>query len=115
MLSASSSSSGTLYPIVNYVTCKRFSCAHACFLAAVTVGYEPTRFSEAVCDPCWQEAMKAEIEALERNGTWKIEDLPPGKKAIGCKWVYKIKYKSDGTIERFKARLVVLGNNQVEG
>ena len=84
-------------------------------MAAVTAGYEPTRFSEAIRDPRWQEAMKAEIEALERNGTWKIEDLPPGKKAIGCKWVYKIKYKSDGTVERFKARLVVLGNNQVEG
>jgi hypothetical protein len=44
-----------------------------------------------------------------------IEDLPKGKKAIGCKWVYKIKYKSDGTLERHKAKLVALGNKQVEG
>ncbi|KAL0361118.1 UNVERIFIED_CONTAM: Retrovirus-related Pol polyprotein from transposon RE1 [Sesamum radiatum] len=58
--------------------------------------------------------MKVEIDALERNGTWTIADLPLGKKAIGCKWVYKIKYNSDGTIECFKAYLVVLGNNQVE-
>ncbi|KAL0344228.1 UNVERIFIED_CONTAM: hypothetical protein Sangu_1310200 [Sesamum angustifolium] len=58
--------------------------------------------------------MKAEIDAPERNDTWTIANLPLDKKAIGCKWVYKIKYNYGGTIERFKARLVVLENNQVE-
>ncbi|KAL0427329.1 UNVERIFIED_CONTAM: Retrovirus-related Pol polyprotein from transposon RE1 [Sesamum latifolium] len=95
--------------------CNRFSFAHTRFLAAITAGYEPTSFSEAVRDSRWREAMKVEIDALERNGTWTIADLPLDKKAIGCKWVYKIKYNSDETIERFKARLLVLGNNQVEG
>jgi len=41
--------------------------------------------------------------------------LPSGKKAVGCKWVYKIKYHSDGTMERYKTLLVILGNHQVEG
>ena len=59
--------------------------------------------------------MRKEIQALEENGTWTVEDLPVGKKAIGSKWVYKIKYNSDGSIERCKARLVILGNNQKEG
>lgn len=59
--------------------------------------------------------MKEEIRALEDNGTWTIEDLPMGKKAIGCKWIYKIKYNADGSIERHKARLVIHGNRQVEG
>lgn len=59
--------------------------------------------------------MQQEIDALEKKGTWDIVDLPPGKKSIGCAWVYLIKYKSDGTIERYKARVVVLGNTQVEG
>lgn len=59
--------------------------------------------------------MQSELQALERNGTWALTPLPPGKKALGCKWVYKIKYHSDGTIERHKARLVILGNTQVEG
>lgn len=59
--------------------------------------------------------MASEIEALQNNGTWTITTLPPRKKALGCKWIYKIKYHSDGTIERFKARLVILGNHQVEG
>lgn len=59
--------------------------------------------------------MQEEIDALERNGTWTLEDLPPGKKAIGCKWVYKVKYRSDGMVERLKGRLVVYGNRQVAG
>lgn len=59
--------------------------------------------------------MQQEIEALEQNGTWTVTQMPLGKKALGCKWVYRIKHKSDGSIERFKARLVILGNHQVEG
>ncbi|CAA7029624.1 unnamed protein product [Microthlaspi erraticum] len=59
--------------------------------------------------------MRQEIEALEENQTWTIETLPKGKKAIGSKWVYKLKFHADGTLERYKARLVVLGNNQIEG
>ncbi|MCI10013.1 hypothetical protein A2U01_0031104, partial [Trifolium medium] len=49
------------------------------------------------------------------NGTWTLQPLPKGKKPLGCKWVYKIKHNSDGTIERYKARLVIFGNHQVEG
>lgn len=60
-------------------------------------------------------AMKAEINALEETGTWTIEDLPPGKKAIRSKWVYKVKYNSDGTGEHLKARVVVRGDTQTEG
>ncbi|RVW31116.1 Retrovirus-related Pol polyprotein from transposon RE2 [Vitis vinifera] len=52
------------------------------------------------------ETMRKEIQALEDNETWTVEDLPPGKKAIRSKWVYKIKYNSDGSIERCKARLL---------
>ena len=43
--------------------------------------------------------MAKEIEALELNQTGRVEDLPPGKKPINCKWVYKVKYNSDGSIE----------------
>ena len=59
--------------------------------------------------------MQREIQALQDNGTWEISDLPPDKKALGCKLVFKIKYKSDETVERYKARLVIFGNHQVEG
>ncbi|PKI50616.1 hypothetical protein CRG98_029003 [Punica granatum] len=59
--------------------------------------------------------MTEEIKALESNGTWTIEHLPPGKRPIDCKWVYKIKRRADGSIERYKARLVAKGFTQVEG
>ena len=58
--------------------------------------------------------MQSKIQALERNRTWTMQRLPPGKKALGCKWVYRVKYHLDGTIERFKSRLVILDNHQVE-
>lgn len=59
--------------------------------------------------------MGSEIDALEINETWTIQDLPKGKKAIGSMWVYRTKFNSDGTIEGYKARLVPLGNKQIEG
>ncbi|KAH0706360.1 hypothetical protein KY289_011436 [Solanum tuberosum] len=54
-------------------------------------------------------------KALESNHTWEIIDLPPGKRPIGCRWIYKVKYKSTGEVERFKARLVAKGYSQQEG
>ncbi|MCH83031.1 hypothetical protein A2U01_0003845, partial [Trifolium medium] len=107
--------SGTPYPITHYVSCDKFSAQHRRFLAAVIAETEPTTFSEAVKDERWRSAMQHEIQALEDNHTWTMCPLPANKKALGCKWIYKIKYRSDGTIERFKARLVILGNHQVEG
>lgn len=59
--------------------------------------------------------MTQESDALYTNDTWELVKLPIGKNVIGCKWVYKIKHKIDGTIERFKARLVVKGTlNKLE-
>ncbi|KAG7543542.1 Integrase catalytic core [Arabidopsis thaliana x Arabidopsis arenosa] len=107
--------SNSLYPIANYVTNTRFSATHRAFLVSITDAVEPKTYNQAIKSKVWTNAMGSEVGALEENNTWTIEDLPPGKKAIGSKWVYKIKYNSDGTIERYKARLVALGNSQVEG
>ncbi|RVW83231.1 Retrovirus-related Pol polyprotein from transposon RE1 [Vitis vinifera] len=52
-----------------------------------------------------EEAVQDEIDALEKNGTWTITDFPVGKRLVGCKWIFTIKYKADGSVERFKARL----------
>ena len=60
--------------------------------------------------------MTKELEALEANETWHLTLLPAGKKAIGSKWVYKTKLNPDGSIERYKVRLVAIGYyQQIEG
>ncbi|KAL0413994.1 UNVERIFIED_CONTAM: Retrovirus-related Pol polyprotein from transposon RE2 [Sesamum radiatum] len=84
--------------------------AHGC------KGYkEPSNFIEAQQEEEWRQAMKSEIQALERNGTWELVKAPTDKKPIGCRWIYKLKLKPDGSIEGYKARLVAKGYNQVEG
>lgn len=75
---------------------------------------EPKSYSEAANDIRWIEAMNLEMEALNRNGTWTVNELLNGRKPIGSKWVFKVKYKSNGEVERFKARLVAKGYNQKE-
>ena len=85
------------------------------FLGKLDASVEPVSFKEAVKDAGWRKAMDDEIAALVANNTWTLEHLPAGKKALGNKWLYKIKYKSDSSIERVKARLVVFGNHHKEG
>ena len=63
----------------------------------------------------WQDAMKSEIASIEKNATWELVDLPIGKNVVGTKWIYEVKYHSDGTVEKHKARLVAKGFSQEEG
>ncbi|GJU12053.1 ribonuclease H-like domain-containing protein [Tanacetum coccineum] len=86
-----------------------------CFSTTLNKSTEPTTYSEAIKNPNWIEAMNNEIEALNRNDTWTICDLPPGRKVVGSKWLWKIKYKSTGEIESYKARVVATGFSQREG
>ena len=59
--------------------------------------------------------MKEELDALHKTRTWDLVDLPSGKSAIGCKWVYKIKTRSDGIVDHYKARLIARGFTQEYG
>lgn len=59
--------------------------------------------------------MQTELQALDKNNTWDVVPLPHSKRPIVCKWVYKIKLKSDGTLERYKACLVAKGYTQEYG
>ena len=73
---------------------------------------EPKSYEEASQDPAYLQAMDKEIDALLTNQTWEYIDLPPGKRAISSKWAYKVKLKSDGTLERLKLRLTIRGFTQ---
>ena len=63
----------------------------------------------------WKAAVDSEYNSLIENKTWKLVELPPGRKAIGCKWVFKVKPRMHGTVERFKARIVAKGYAQKYG
>jgi hypothetical protein len=113
--SSNSSSSSSLYPISDYHTFDNLSAKFHAYTASLTHTIEPKSYSEAVKFECWQKAMDDELDALSKTGTWSFVDLPPHTKPIGSKWVYKVKYKSDGSVERYKARLVAKGYTQIEG
>lgn len=76
---------------------------------------EPTRYEQAATEHNWRQAMKAEIEAVEKNNTWVLTELPPGQKTIGLKWVFKLKRDTNGKIIKHKARIVAKGYVQRQG
>ena len=79
---------------------------------------EPRTYKEAIDRndaKQWEKAMREEYDSIISNQTWSVVDLPPGRKAIGCRWVYRIKYTSTGEIDKYKARLVAKGYSQARG
>ena len=79
---------------------------------------EPLIFKEAMSSTeasLWKEAVNSEFESILQNRTWELVDLPPGCKPLGYKWIFKRKLKMDGSLDKYKARLVVKGFRQKEG
>jgi hypothetical protein len=81
----------------------------------LSIASEPTSYRDAERHPEWQLAMAEEIAALEHTGTWDLVSPAPGVRPITCKWVYKIKTRSDGSLEHYKAHLVARGFQQEHG
>ncbi|GKC69852.1 putative RNA-directed DNA polymerase, partial [Tanacetum coccineum] len=100
------------YEVERVVNYSSFASDSFCFVCDLNKSIEPRTYKEAIIDDNWVNAMNKEIEALNKNHTWDITELPSGRKPIGCKWIYKSKYKANGEIERYKARLVAKGFNQ---
>jgi hypothetical protein len=67
---------------------------------------EPSSTAKVFTDSRWKAAMDEEYSALIKNGTWHLVPSVPGQNVIDCKWVYKVKRKEDGIVDRYKSRLV---------
>ena len=93
---------------LSYVTTSRLH--HSLFCSK-----EPKGFKSAAKNPKWFSAMRDEMKALERNATWDLVPRPTNFNVVGSKWVFRTKFLADGTIDKFKARLVAQGFTQVPG
>ncbi|GKF28351.1 zinc finger, CCHC-type containing protein, partial [Tanacetum coccineum] len=92
---------------------KTLSQREYCFI----IEEDPRTLSEAMASrdvSFWKKAIQSEIDSIMHNDTWELTDLPPGCKALGCKWILKRKMKVDGSIDKYKARLVIQGFKQKE-
>ena len=105
----------TQHPIGNFISYDKLSPTFRAFTSSITEIQIPQNIQEAFKNPKWKAAVDEEIQALEKNRTWEITDLPRGKKPVGCKWIFKVKYKADGNVDKYKARLVAKGFTQSYG
>ncbi|WZZ88611.1 hypothetical protein YC2023_117190 [Brassica napus] len=88
---------------------------HCAFMVNLDKNYIPKSYEEAMLDKEWKESVRAEAGAMVKNDTWYESELPKGKKAVSSRWIFTIKYKADGQIERKKSRLVARGFTQTYG
>jgi hypothetical protein len=83
--------------------------------ACLAAAEEPDSVDEALEQALWRKAMEEEIKCILDNDTWELESLPAGHRAIGLKWVYKVKRDPAGNVMKYKARLVAKGYAQRQG
>ncbi|KAG7536929.1 GAG-pre-integrase domain [Arabidopsis suecica] len=108
-------SQAVAHPIQAVCTIAHFPEDHQAFIGQIDQHWIPQTYEEAIQHQVWRDAIAAERQAMEHNHTWEEGELPKGKKAVTSKWVFTIKYKSNGDIERYKARLVARGFTQTYG
>jgi hypothetical protein len=103
------------YDVGNYISYEALSPSFRAFVASLQTVSVPKDWKAARLDPRWCNAMMEELEALKKNKTWELTDLPKGKNTVGCKWIYSVKQNAKGKVERYKARLVARGYSQTYG
>jgi len=99
----------------NFVSYHNLSPPFYAFTSQLSSVEIPKNVQDALSVPEWKAAVLEEMNALEKNQTWKVVNLPKGKSTVGCKWVFTVKYNSDGSLERYKARLVAKRFTQTYG
>ena len=103
------------YNLANYLNFQKVSPSYKAFLLNIQDIPIPKTPQEAMKNNQWKGAMDEEMRALLQNDTWDIVDLPKGKRPVSCRWIYTLKCKSDGSLDRYKARLVARGYTQTFG
>ena len=93
----------------------RYPLPHALLTESDQSPLEPTCYTIAMKDPQWRAAMNSEFDALLKNRTWHLVSPQTAWNIIGCKWVFRIKRRADGSVERFKGSLVAKGFHQQPG
>lgn len=103
------------YPLSKVLSYGSLSPSHRDTVLNVASQFEPQFYHQASDSQNGAKPCNFLLDAMEQNKTWTVVPLPIGKHTIGCRWIYKLKYKYDGTIDRHKASLVVRGYTQQEG
>ena len=103
------------HPIQAVCTLAHLPMEYQVYLTQVDSHWIPQSYDEAKDHKEWRDAVNNEVKAMEDNHTWNEAELPKGKKAVTSRWIFTIKYKSNGEIERYKARLVARGFTQTYG
>lgn len=105
----------TKHLISNFVTYGHLSKPIQALVSNLTGVEIPKNTQEAWENQDWRKAITEEMHALEENGTWEIVQKCKNKTPVGCKWVFIVKYKADGSIDRYKSWLVAKGYTQTDG
>ena len=103
------------YPISNHFSTQKLSEPFKALVHKLSADGVPDIVSEAMNNPKWIQAIEEEMKALQKNDTWALVPLPERKKTVGCRWVFSIKHKTDGSVEKYKARHVAKGYTQTYG
>ena len=90
----------TQHPLSHFVSLDKLSPQYKSFFTQVDPIQIPQTHHEALMDKNWKNATNEEMKALNKNQTWEIVDLPKGKKTVGCKWVFTVKYKVEGVFRK---------------
>jgi hypothetical protein len=101
--------------LVQKLTYDGFVIHHYTYTVKVIHEVEPTCFEQAIQNPKWDNAMDEEMVALDVNVTWELVVLQKDKKVIECKWVYKVKHNANGSVYKYKAKLVAKSYAQTYG
>ncbi|KAG7587833.1 Retrotransposon Copia-like N-terminal [Arabidopsis suecica] len=105
----------TAHPLSSVLDYSKLNGHYQEFILNISSESEPKNFLEAVKSEKWHGPMNEELQTCVNTGTFSVVSLPEGKRPIGCRWVYRIKHNADGTVDRYRARLVAKGFTQQEG